>query len=217
MKQSIQCQNPCVEVLNAIIVLNVITFGPKCNKPSLQSFNCAGALLLKWQLLHQKNPHAVAPKNPLTNIHGILQAQLLISVFLFAKDVGWEALATKPYTDVLLASNWQTQKQWECWSIALFILLAQTATDFDDIIVWLVLKSTLHEPHYKKKEVHWPSCSTNSGLRSAFFVLSFLARFVWVCMKYIHMHYWPSWGQNGWILAEFFFLHLWKWDEVSVQ
>ena len=51
---------------------------------------------------------------------------MLISVFLYAKDVGWEALATKPYTDVLLASNWQTQKQWERWPIALFISLAQT-------------------------------------------------------------------------------------------
>ena len=86
-----------------------------------------------------------------------------------------------------------------------YLVGSDSATDFDDIIVWSVLKSTLHEPNYKKKEVHWPSCSTNSGLRSAFFVLSFLARFVWVCMKYIHMHYWPSWGQNGWILAEFFF------------
>ena len=53
---------------------------------------------------------------------------ILISVFLCAKDVGWEALATKPYTDadVLLASNWRTQKQWERWPIALFISLAQT-------------------------------------------------------------------------------------------
>ena len=53
---------------------------------------------------------------------------ILISVFLFAKDVGWEALVTKPYTDtdVLLASNWRTQKQWERWPVALFISLAQT-------------------------------------------------------------------------------------------
>ena len=32
---------------NVIIALNVITFGPKCNKPSIQSFNYASALLLK--------------------------------------------------------------------------------------------------------------------------------------------------------------------------
>ena len=53
---------------------------------------------------------------------------ILLSVFLFAKDVRWEALATKPYTDtdVLLASNWRTQKQWERWPVALFISLAQT-------------------------------------------------------------------------------------------
>ena len=50
------------------------------------------------------------------------------SVFLFAKEVGWETLATKPYTDtdVLLASNWRTQKQRERWLIALSISLAQT-------------------------------------------------------------------------------------------
>ena len=43
-------------------------------------------------------------------------------------NVGWEALATKPYTDtdVLLASNWRTQKQRERWPIAFFISLAQT-------------------------------------------------------------------------------------------
>ena len=27
-------------------ILNVIIFGPKCNKLSMQSFNCGGALLL---------------------------------------------------------------------------------------------------------------------------------------------------------------------------
>ena len=51
---------------------------------------------------------------------------MVMSVFLYAKDVGWEALATKPYTDVLLASNWQTQKQWERWRRAFFLSLAQT-------------------------------------------------------------------------------------------
>ena len=53
---------------------------------------------------------------------------MVLSVFLYAKDVGWEALATKPYsnTDVLLASNWRTQKQRERWLIALSISLAQT-------------------------------------------------------------------------------------------
>ena len=36
---------------------------------------------------------------------------ILISIFLFARDVSREAVATNPYTDVLLASNWQTWKQ----------------------------------------------------------------------------------------------------------
>ena len=35
-----------VEGLNVITVLNVITFGPKCNKPLMQSFNAVRALLL---------------------------------------------------------------------------------------------------------------------------------------------------------------------------
>ena len=35
-----------VEGLNVITVLNVITFGPKCNKPLMQSFNSVRALLL---------------------------------------------------------------------------------------------------------------------------------------------------------------------------
>ena len=74
--------------------------------------------MLEWQLLHQKSSDQYS-----WHIAGSL---ILISVFLFSKDVGWEALATKPYTDVLLASNLQTQKQWERWPIALFISLAQT-------------------------------------------------------------------------------------------
>ena len=44
---------------------------------------------------------AVALKNPLINIHSLVS----VSVFLFARDVGQEALATNPYTDVLLALN----------------------------------------------------------------------------------------------------------------
>ena len=52
---------------------------------------------------------------------------ILFSVFLFAKDENRQALATNLiYTDVLLASNWQTSKQWERWPMPLFISLAQT-------------------------------------------------------------------------------------------
>ena len=47
-------------------------------------------------------------------------------VFSFARDVGREASAKNPSTDVLLASNWQTSKRWERWSIPLFTSLAQT-------------------------------------------------------------------------------------------
>ena len=45
---------PLVEVLNVITfgpkcnkALNVTTFGPKCNKPPVQSFNCANIEMLK--------------------------------------------------------------------------------------------------------------------------------------------------------------------------
>ena len=50
-----------VEGLNVITVLNVITFGPKCNKPLMQSFNSVRAVVVvadiysemfMWQLLH---------------------------------------------------------------------------------------------------------------------------------------------------------------------
>ena len=47
----------------------------------------------------------------------------------------------------------------------------------------------VHEPNCKEKEVHRPIRSTNSGLGSAVFVLSSLARFVWIYMKYIHLCY----------------------------
>ena len=50
-----QVMNGCVEVLNVITfgpkcnkVLNVITFSPKCNKPPMKSFDSCSALLL-WQ------------------------------------------------------------------------------------------------------------------------------------------------------------------------
>ena len=60
------------------------------------------------------------------------------------------------------------------------------------IISRLELGSPVHEPNCKEKEVHRPIRSTNSGLGSAVFVLSSLARFVWIYMKYIHLCYWPS-------------------------
>ena len=76
-----------------------------------------------------------------------------------------------------------------------------SATDFDDILVWSVLKLTLHEPNYKKKEVHWRIRLTNSGLRSAFFYrlpLSDLYGSSWNIFV-------QALGQNGWILADSFF------------
>ena len=60
-----------------------------------------------------------------------------------------------------------------------------SVTDFDDILLSSVLKLTLHEPNYKEMEVLRLIRQTNSGLESAFFVLSSLARFVRVCIGYI--------------------------------
>ena len=93
-----KCNNfpKCNKVLNVIIfgpkcnkALNVITFGPKCNKPPMQSFNCANIEMLKWQLLHQRILWPIFME--------YCGLTVLISVFLFVKDVGWKALATKPY------------------------------------------------------------------------------------------------------------------------
>ena len=82
---------------------------------------------------------------------------ILISVFLFARDVGRETLPTNPYSDVLLTSNWQTSKKNENADQYLSLyhwLRLFSATDFDDILVWSMLKLTLYEPNYKEKEVH---------------------------------------------------------------
>ena len=68
-----------------------------------------------------------------------------------------------------------------------------SATDFDDIFVWSVQKLTLYEPNYKERKSTDPYVRQIPGSEVQwFFVLSSLARFVWVCMKYIHMRYWPS-------------------------
>ena len=172
--------------------------------------------MLEWQLLHQKSSDQYS-----WHIAGSL---ILISVFLFSKDVGWEALATKPYTDVLLALNWQTQKQWERWLIALFTSLAQTLKRNRfwryTCVISADVNTGVNTSWTELWEIYWPIRLTNSGLGSAFFVLSSIARFVWVCMKYIHMRYWPS-VRSKWLdIGRDFFLFFYVFrngDEVSVQ
>ena len=158
--------------------------------------------MLEWQLLHQNSSDQYS-----WHIAGSL---ILISVFLFSRDVGWEALATKPYTDVLLASNWQTQKQWERWPIALFISLAQTIKRNRFWLYTCVISADVNTSLTELWEIYWPIRLTNSGLGSAFFVLSSFARFVWVCLKCIHMRYWPSvrskWLDIGRVFFFSFFL-----------
>ena len=175
--------------------------------------------MLEWQLLHQKSSDQYS-----WHIAGSL---ILISVFLFSKDVGWEALATKPYTDVLLASNWQTQKQWERWPIALFISLAQTLkrnrfrryTCVISADVNTGVNTSMNRITRKRKstdlyvwqipgsEVHFLYCLPLPDLYGS-------AWNIFICVIG------QAFGQNGWILAEFSFLFFYVFrngDEVSVQ
>ena len=62
---------------------------------------------------------------------------------------------------------------------------------FDDILVWSVLKLTLDEPNHKERKSIDLYGRQISGSELQF-VPSSLARFVWVCMKYIHMRNWSS-------------------------
>ena len=123
---------------------------------------------------------------------------MLISVFLFAKDVDWKALATKPYidTDVLLAANWRTQKQWERWPIALFISLAQTLKcdrfwRYTSVISAEVNTYTL-DKFWARKDIFCTvfPCQICTGLHK----------------KYIHVRYWPS-VRSKWLdIGRVFFL-----------
>ena len=57
------------------------------------------------------------------------------------------------------------------------------------------------------------------GSEVHFFFLCSLARFIWVCMKYIHMSYWPS-VKSGWLdIDRVLFLHLktQKKNEANIQ
>ena len=101
-----------------------------------------------------------------------------------------------------------------------------SATDFDDIFVWSVQKLTLYEPNYKERKSTDPYVRQIPGSEVQwFFVLSSLARFVWVCMKYIHMRYWPSvrsrWLDMGQVLLMRFHgtksIKTQKKNEVNIQ
>ena len=114
-----KCNNcpKCNEVLNVITVgpkcnkaINVPTFGPKCNKPPMQSFNYANIEMLKWQLLHM----AYCGLTDINQRLAICQRRRLRSIGY--KTLYWCAFGIK-LTDA---------KEWERWSIALFISLAQT-------------------------------------------------------------------------------------------
>ena len=145
---------------------------------------------------------------------------ILFSVFLFAKDENRQALATNLiYTDVLLASNWQTSKQWERWPMPLFISLAQTllcnrfwrytcVVSAEVITLWTILQGKGSPLNYTLDKFR---------TRKSILWTVFLARFVWVCLKYNHKRYWLSlFGQDGWTLAQFFCCVFMDLDFVSV-
>ena len=67
---------------------------------------------------------AVALKNPLINIHSLVS----VSVFLFARDVGQEALATNP-------DRRQYNENDDRYLSLYHRLRLFSATDFDDIFV----------------------------------------------------------------------------------
>ena len=93
----------------------------------MQSFNCAGALLLQRTFTFRSLSYGSWPKESSDQYSWHIAGSLVsINVFLFARDLGRDALATNPYNDVLFASNWQTSKQWERWPIPLFVSVAPT-------------------------------------------------------------------------------------------
>ena len=107
-----------VEGLNVIAfgpncnkVLNVITFRPKYNKP-------CNHLTPPVHCCYSGHPHwnvkvtAVAPKNPLTSIRVTLQARWYQSASFYLLDLSREALAANRYTNKQLASNdsWQNNE-----------------------------------------------------------------------------------------------------------
>ena len=147
-----KCYNcpKCNKVLDVITfspkcskVLNVITFGPKWNKPSMQSFNCSNAVIVdihieifNWQLLHQRIfwPIFMA----YYGVADINERLLILMCFWHQIDRRQNNENSDQY---LSLNHWLRQF---------------SATDFDDILVWSVLKLTLYGPNYKEKEVHWP-------------------------------------------------------------
>ena len=133
---------------------------------------------------------------------------ILFSVFLFAKDVDRQALVTNLiYIDVLLVSNRQTSKQWERWPMPLLISLAQTLLCNRFWRFTRVISVEVNTLWTKLQGKGSPLNYTLDKFRARKSILwtVFLARFVWVCLKYNHKRYWLSlFGQDGWILAKFF-------------
>ena len=163
---------------------------------------------------------AIASRNPLTKIHGILRARWYYSAsFYLLKtkiDKRW------PQTLYILMCFWHqidrrqnNENADQCLSLYHWLRLF-CATDFDDLLVWSVLTNTLWAKSQGKGS---PLNYTLDKFRARKSILwtALLARFVWVCLKYNHKRYWLSlFGQDGWILAQFFCCVFMDLDFVSV-
>ena len=102
----------------------------------------------------------VAPKSPLINIYAILRARWYKSASFYLLETKVE----KNWLQTLiimcfwhLIDRRQNNENADEYLSLYHWLRLFSATDFDDILVWSVLKLTLYEPNYKEKEVHWPT------------------------------------------------------------
>ena len=163
---------------------------------------------------------AIASRNPLTKIHGILRARWYYSAsFYLLKtkiDKRW------PQTLHILMCFWHQidrRQNNENADQCLFISLAQTllcnrfwrytcVVSAEVITLWTILQGKGSPLNYTLDKFR---------ARKSILWTVLLARFVWVCLKYNHKRYWLSlFGQDGWILAQFFCCVFMDLDFVSV-
>ena len=76
---------------------------------------------------------------------------ILIGVFLFARDVGRETLATNPSTIAFGIKLIDVKTMITLTNTFIYIIGSDSSAT--DILVWSVPKLTLYEPNYKEKEI----------------------------------------------------------------
>ena len=93
-------------------VLNVIAFGPKSNKLTMQSFNSFSALLLwRTSTIRCWSDSCCTEKKTLTSIHVKLRARWYRPASFYLLDISREALAANHFTDEKIGIKWQLAKQ----------------------------------------------------------------------------------------------------------